>query len=178
MSPHRPHSPSITYAIIPFLNSYSTTHSFFLLYSIHHSPLSYLHPILHHPRILFPLFLSNSILIALHLSLILFQSILHHPHSPFPFFLSNSILIAMHLSLMLFQSILHHPHIPFPFFLSTSILIAMHLPPTLPIFSPPFTHSFPHSLSSILHPTSLSPTHNLPPIFATIGVRGLHTYIE
>ena len=51
-------------------------------------------------------------------------------------------------------------------------------PPTRPISSPSSTHSFPHSLSSILHPTSLSPTHNLPPIFATMRVRGLHTYIE
>ena len=35
------------------------------------------------------------------ISLILFQSLLHHSHIPFPFFLSNSILIAMHLSLTL-----------------------------------------------------------------------------
>ena len=41
-SRHRPHSPSITYTIIPSLNSNSTIHSFFLRYSIHHSPLSYL----------------------------------------------------------------------------------------------------------------------------------------
>ena len=142
LSPHRPHSPSITYAIIPFLNSYSTTHSFFLLYSIHHSPLSYLHPIL------------------------------HHPHIPFPFFLSNSILIALHLSLILFQSILHHPHIPFPFFLSNSILIALHLPPILPISFPSFTYSFPHSLSSSCRNRNpLTPITILPPLFASRCVR-------
>ena len=111
------------------------------------------------------------------ISLILFQSILHHPHSPFPFFLSNSILIALHLSHPLpihspssTQSI---PILPFKFHPHRSTS-----PPTRPISSPSSTHSFPHSLSSILHPTSLSPTHNLPPIFATIRVRGLHTYIE
>ena len=148
-SRHRPHSPSITYTIIPFLNSNSTIHSFFLRYSIHHSPLSYLHSILH-------------------LSLF-----------PFPFFLSKPILIALHLSLTLFQSILRLSLFPFPFFLSIPILIAMHLPPTLPISSPSFTHAFPHVFpSSSLNRHSLSPTHNLPQKSATMRVRGLHTYIE
>ena len=67
-SRHRPHSPSITYTIIPSLNSNSTIHSFFLRYSIHHSPLSYLHSILHLSLLPSPFFLSKSILITLHLS--------------------------------------------------------------------------------------------------------------
>ena len=94
-SRHRPHSPSITYTIIPSLNSNSTIHSFFLLYSIHHSPLSYL------------------------------QSILHLSLFPFPFFLSKPILIAMHLSLTLFQSILHHSHIHFLTSFHLPVLIAI-----------------------------------------------------
>ena len=65
---HRPHSPSITYTIIPSLNSNSTIHSFFLRYSIHHSPLSYLHSILRLSLFPFPFFLSIVVLIAMHLS--------------------------------------------------------------------------------------------------------------
>mgnify|MGYP004653866635 CR=1 FL=1 len=60
-SRHRPHSPSITYTIIPSLNSNSTIHSFFLRYSIHHSPLSYLQSILHLSLFPFPFFLSKPI---------------------------------------------------------------------------------------------------------------------
>ena len=67
-SRHRPHSPSITYIIIPSLNSNSTLPVFFLRYSIHHSPLSYLQSILRLSLFPFPFFLSKPILIAMHLS--------------------------------------------------------------------------------------------------------------
>ena len=148
-SRHRPHSPSITYTIIPSLNSYSTIHSFFLRYSIHHSPLSYLHSILHLSLLPSPFFLSKSILITLHLS------------HPLPI---SSPSFTHSISILPFKT---NPH------RNASLSHA------LPIHSPSFTHSFPHVFpSSSLNRHSLSPTHNLPQESATIRVRGLHTYIE
>ena len=87
-------------------------------------------------------------------------------HSPFSSFLSPIHSTSLSLSI---------PILPF----KTNPHRNASLSHALPIHSPSFTHSFPHVFpSSSLNRHSLSPITILVALFATIRVRGLHTYIE